>query len=434
MGDAVNLASRLQSAARPMTVLVSEHTYNFVAPVFNCIDRGAIEVKGKAEPVHAYEVLERKAEPGRVRGLAGLESRLVGRDADLAVLLQLSDAVRAGLGRGALVIGEPGLGKSRLISEWRARSQVEPAEGGAQNTGGVAGTAPEASIQWVEGRCLTYGQGLAYHLLLDLLRSILGVPTAAGEAEVRKALMGLTEELFGPSALDVYAYLGHMLSLQLEDEALEMVRMLDPQALQTRYLDALERLLRALAARRPVAVVLDDIHWADPSSVELLGRLLPLALEVPLLFCLVTRPDQDAPGWKLVVRAREVMGTGLGEVVLNPLSEGDSHQLVTNLLEVESLPGRVRTAILEKAEGNPFFVEEVIRMLIDHGAIISTGESWVVGKELETVDIPDTLHGLLLARIDRLPDEAKYTLRVAAVIGRQFPVKVLEQVLRRGSA
>ena len=177
MGDAVNLASRLQSAARSMTVLVSENTYNLVAPVFDCIDRGAIEVKGKVEPVHTYEVVERKAEPGRVRGLTGLESRMVGRDADLAVLLQLSNAVKAGLGRGAVIIGEPGLGKSRLISEWRARSQVERVEGGAQNAGGAAGTAPEATIlDWVEGRCLSYGQGLAYHLLLDLLRSLLGVP------------------------------------------------------------------------------------------------------------------------------------------------------------------------------------------------------------------------------------------------------------------
>src|SRR5206468_1922767 len=110
MGDAVNLASRLQSAARPMTVLISETTYNFIAPVFDCVDMGPIELKGKIEPVHAYEVIGQKAEPGRVRGLAGLQSPMVGRDAELAALLQASDAVRAGLGRVVVVIGEPGFG------------------------------------------------------------------------------------------------------------------------------------------------------------------------------------------------------------------------------------------------------------------------------------------------------------------------------------
>ncbi len=120
MGDAVNLAARMQSAARPMTVLISEHTHRFIAPIFDCLDLGLIEVKGKSEPVRVYEVTGLKAEPGRLRGLAGLESPMVGRDGELAALLQLSAAAQAGLGRVAVVAGEPGLGKTRLIAEWKA--------------------------------------------------------------------------------------------------------------------------------------------------------------------------------------------------------------------------------------------------------------------------------------------------------------------------
>jgi predicted ATPase len=161
----------------------------------------------------------------------------------------------------------------------------------------------------------------------------------------------------------------------------------------------------------------------------LLIKLTPLATEAPLLFCFVSRPDRDAPGWKLVAAARETIGAGLTELTLNPLSEADSRQLVSNLLEIESLPDTTRTLILKKAEGNPFFVEEVIRMLIDRGAIVKQGEGWAAGKQIENVDIPDNLQGLLLARIDRLPEDVKRTLRVASVIGRQFSVKVLEQVL-----
>jgi class 3 adenylate cyclase len=412
MGDAINLAARMQSAARPMSVLVSEHTYRFIAPVFECNDLGLIDVKGKAEPVRVYEVTAAKAAPGRMRGLAGLESPMVGRDAELQSLLKSSAAVQAGLGRAVALVGEAGLGKSRLLTEWK--------------------TAAGSNLRWAEGRCLSYGQGLAYHLLLDMLRSLIGVPAAASEPETHAALKSLTEDLHGvgDGALDVYPYLGHLLSLQLEGAALERVKALDPQALQAQYLAALRKLLQTLAARQPLALVFDDIHWADPSSTELLTKLLTLASESRLLFCFLTRPDRDAPGWKLVQAARD-LGAGLTEIALNPLSEEDSRQLVSNLLEVEALPENIRNVILQKAEGNPFFVEEVIRMLIDRGAIIKQDDHWAAGKGIETVEIPDNLQGLLLARIDRLPEETKRTLRVASVIGRQFAVKVLEQVVGR---
>ena len=416
----VNLAARLKFVAGPTSLVVSQHTHRFVAPLFEAEEAGQIEVKGQAEPVSVYRVRGPRAAPGRLRGLAGagLESPMVGRDAELATLLQLCDAVRAGLGRAALVVGEPGLGKTRLIAEWRA----------------ALARRPDAAPLWVEGRCLSYGQGLAYHLLADLLRAILGVPEAAGEAETRGALHTLAEELFTGAADEVYPYLGHLLSLRLEEAAAEQVGVLDPQALQAGYLAALRRLLGALANRRPLILVLEDLHWADPSSTDLLVRLLPLASSAPILLCMVTRAERDAPAWRLVTAARETLGGSLTEINLRALSEEDSRRLVANLLRIELLPEAVRAAILKKAEGNPFFVEEVIRMLIDRGAIVRRGEDWVASAGIEEIEIPDNVHSLLLARIDRLPEEVRHTLRVAAVIGRQFPVKVLESVLHKGGA
>jgi predicted ATPase len=346
---------------------------------------------------------------------------MVGREAELAALLQLCEAVQAGLGRAALVVGEPGLGKTRLIAEWKAA--VEKDRHGHPTT-----------PCWVEGRCLSYGQGLAYHLLIDLLRSLIGVPDMAEEPETRAALMALTDDLFGEEALEVYPYLGHLLSLKLEGEALERVKPLDPQALQTQYLAALRKLVQTMTNRRPLVVVLEDLHWADPSSTELLVRLLPMVPAVPVLLCLVTRPERDAPSWKLVTAVREAMGGSLTEISLGALSDKDSRQLVSNLLEIEALSEQTRALILKKAEGNPFFVEEVIRMLIDRGAIVRQNGGWMAGAEIDRVEIPDNLEGLLMARIDRLPDEAKHILRVAAVIGRQFPLRVLEYVLKRGLA
>jgi len=415
MGATVNLAARLKFAAEPMSVLITEDTHRFVGPLFHTRDLGPIDVKGVAGPVRVYRVESARARPGRVRGLdaAGLQSPMVGRDAELAILLQLCEAVRAGLGRVALIVGEPGLGKTRLIAEWKTAMT------------GQAGGQPT----WVEGHCLSYGQGLAYHLLRDLLRSTLGVPLMAGEAETHAALSSLAQDLFGAEAGEVCPYLAHLLSLKLDEDAGEQVRHLDPEALRAQVLGALRRLFQGLAARRPLVLVIEDLHWADPSSIDLLVRLLPLASTEPLLLCLVTRPDRDSPGWRLVTAARELLGSSLTEINLQALSESDSRRLVANLLEIEALSDKTRSLILKKAEGNPFFVEEVIRMLIDRGSVVRNERGWVVASHVDAIDIPDNLQGLLLARIDRLPEEVKHTLRVAAVIGRQFPVRVLEQVL-----
>ena len=421
MGDAVNLAARLQSAARPMSALISDSTHRLIAPAFDWADLGTLEVKGKAVPVHVYEVLGRKAGPTSLRGLEGLTSDMVGREAELDALLQVYETIKAGVGRAVVIVGEPGLGKTRLISEWKTRVLSSAPEDSSDRSPGVG---------WAEGRCLSYGQELAYHLLLDLLRSLLEVPPSAGQAELRSSLSKLTNEFFSAPDSDVYTFLGHLLSVQLEPKALERISQLDPQVLQRHYLAAMEQLLRAISSRQPLVLVLEDIHWADSSSVELLVKLLNLIYDIPLLFCFITRPEREAPGWKLVAAARDIMGESLTELTLKPLSEADSRQLVRNLLEIESLPEHIRSLILAKAEGNPFFVEEVIRMLIDRSAIVKQDGAWAATREIAAVDIPDTLQGLLLARIDRLPEDTRYILRVASVIGRQFPSSVLERVLQ----
>jgi len=307
------------------------------------------------------------------------------------------------------VVGEPGLGKSRLIAEWKTAVSMP---------------------NWFVGQCLSYGQGLAYHLLIDLLRPIIDVPAADDEKEAHAALYRLTETLFGDKMSDVYPYLGHLLSLRLEEDAEELVKKLDPQALQAHYLAALRQLLQTLAGKTPLTLVFEDIHWADPSSTALIGKLMDLAAEAPILFCFVTRPEPDRPGWGLTTIASDQFSAITTELNLHALEEADSQQLITNLLEIEALPDNVRELILEKAEGNPFFVEEVIRMLIDRQMIVSENGRWVAQEAIDTVEIPDNLQGLLLARIDRLPENVKYTLRVASVIGRQFSVRLLEEVLK----
>ena len=425
-GGTVNLTSRIKFAGPSMSVLITGNTYRYIAPYFACEDLGLLKVKGISEELRVYKVKAARTVLGRTRGFADLESPMVGRDHELATLLHLCDAVQMGLGRAVLVVGEPGLGKTRLIQEWQRKAE----EGQDSSTGKpLAGKLPHA--RWVFGRCASFGQGLAYRSLIDLLKNMMGLSVGSDEPEVHAALLELMIHLFGDQLMDVYPYLGHLLSVKLEGEALERANITDPQALQTQYLSAMQRLLQISTKEGPLILVLEDLHWADASSTEIFTKLLPLVLRAPILFCLVTRPEREAVGWKLVNAARELLGGSLTEITLGTLTENDSRALVANLLDIDALPEQMRDLILKKAEGNPFFVEEVIRMLIERGALLHQNGNWIAQQEISDRDIPDNLNGLLMARIDRLPAEARYTLLVASVIGRNFPMKVLSEVMQR---
>jgi class 3 adenylate cyclase len=410
MGDAVNVASRMQALARPGTVLVSGATHRFVAALVESVDVGPLDLKGKTNAVQAYEVTGLK-EGATGRGLTGIHAPMIGRDAQLARLSDLFGIARAGQGRVASILGEPGIGKSRLLSEFRAYVERE-----------------DSSVRWIEGRCLSYGQTLPYHLVLDVVRSVIGVNASAPEPEVRKALERVMRELLGDGWTEPYAYLGHLLSIKLDADMQARLSVLDTEAIK-RYVASLLQVVRALSTRGPVVLVLEDLHWADAASTDALLMLMPLAADLPVLWIMSSRRDRDAVGWRLVSGARDLFGDALTEIRLDPLSGDQTRSLVANLLEIESLPQTARDLILAKAEGNPFFVEEVIRMLIDRGAIRREGDRWIATASVAGVEIPDTLQGLLLERIDRLPKESRRTLRVASVIGRQFGVTILERLL-----
>jgi class 3 adenylate cyclase len=422
LGDAVNVAARMQTAAQPGTIVIGEMTRRLTGDTFDLEDLGGLEVRGKSEPIHAFRVIGRKAAPGRRRGLesVGLDSPMVGRDEPLRRLTDLFDVVRGGKGRVAFVVGEPGIGKSRLLAELKRRALGDPA----------------APARWVEGHCVSYGRNLPYHLLIDLVRSIIGIPFAAPEAEARATLDQALDGLLGADpaeVADTAPYLAHLLGLPLRPDEAGTTNTL-PDTLQGRYVAATHRLLRSIAATQPLIVVCEDIHWADPASVAVATQVMPLAAQQPILFVAAMRRETDSAGWALLGQARDLFGPALTEISLEPLTEADSRSLVSNLLEIESLPDPVRDLIMARAEGNPFFVEEVVRMLIERGVIVAQGDRWVATGDVGAVEIPESLHGLLLARIDQLPDAAKRSLRIAAVIGRQFPVRVLERVIGEATA
>jgi len=406
LGDAVNVAARLQAEAAPNTVLIGPTTYAFVSHSVNATPRGPLVLKGKANPIRAYEVTAWIGGQLRQSGVPGLRSPMVGRDVEFSRLSRALRAVRAGRGRVAVLRGEPGIGKSRLVTELRRHANDPP-------------------MQWLEAACVSYGQEVPYALTLGILRAVLRLSDEGMDpAAIRDRLM----TALGSAASHVGAHMAQLLSLDLEPWEHEEVIGLAPDALRAAYIEGIGVLLRSVI-REPTVFVCEDVHWADEASVDLLAPLLRLVHELPVLVMLLARPDRDVPGWRLIGTARDEFGDALVELPLAGLPEDQSRTLVGNLLVIESLPSGTRDYILARSEGNPLFVEEVIRMLIDRGLIRRDGERWIATKEVADADIPDTIHGLLLARIDRLPPEIRRTLRAASVIGRQFPATVLADVV-----
>ena len=415
MGDTVNLAARLKEASSTAQILVGPNTYRRTAPLFRFGTLAPIVVKGKAGLVAVHELLGSKAVPGATRGIAGLHSPLVGRDTEAQRLQQTVDRLSGGQGGILAVTGEPGLGKSRLVAEVRLASA--------------------ARARWAESRAQSYTQGMSYWMVKNLIDDLLGIAPDTAPADVAAALRSSVEALFADreTLVRVHPYLARLRDTPLDADAEELIKDVRPEALQNRMRGAFAELMRALCRLQPIVLVWEDLHWADPSSLGLLEALLPLTTEAPLLLLLAFRAHEgNAREWYQRVTAR--YASVAASIELGPLTDADSLRLVENLLKIENLPVATRQLILSKAEGNPFFLEELLRSLIDAGMVLVEGDRAVVTGAVERLQIPDTLQDVIAARIDRLPPGDKHTLQTAAVIGRVFQRPVLAYVLERERA
>jgi len=411
MGDAVNLAARMESAAEPGTILITGDTHRLVTSSFDTESLGRLEVKGKAEPVPVYRVLAPKTATRKLRGTSGLDSPLVGREVELGVLNRALERLTTGVGGIVTLVGEAGIGKSRLVAELRKCDVA-------------------AAPRWEEGRCLSYGASITYLLWLDLLRSILGMSVEDSPVALRDALKQLVQTLCPEQSDDVYPYLGQLMSLPLEAEDEATVAELEGEKLKAATFRAMAMLVECLAGERPLVLICEDLHWADPSSLELLEHLMGLTDRASLLLLCVFRPNRDHGSWRLRETAARQFPHRHTSLWLDSLTAAESARLVHNLLSVEDLPAQLQAHILSHAEGNPFYVEEVLRSLIDRGAIVqdeATG-GWQATQDVSGIAIPDTLQGVLMARIDRLHEESKRVLQLAAVIGRIFLYRILAAI------
>ncbi len=429
MGDAVNVAARMESTAAPGTVQIAEGTFNLVSHMVETEDLGPIAVKGKAEPTKAYRVLGRRAQAQRARGLRGVRTPLIGRDEEKRSLLAALDHTMSGNGQIACIIGEVGLGKTRLIKElhnvWRNMMAA------ARTIG-----APEASDgqNWFAAASLSYESVRPYGLFQGFIRQALGAdqgdPPEMLRGKIALFAQTLPEErqATAPQALET------LFGLQdgSDDTAGGQPR-LDGEAFKNVLFDIVLNMVRNWMAGRPSVLIYDDVHWSDPASVELLVHLFQLTETLPLLLICAFRPEQNAPCWQLKVRAEGDQRGRYTEIELQPLSNDDCAELIRHLLRMENLPPDLHDRILIKVGGNPLFVEEVVRTLIQSGIVVpkDDDEGWTVTPNFnaQQIEVPDTLQSLLTARIDRLDGELRRTLQLAALIGRTFHYKVLEAMM-----
>src|SRR5215212_480063 len=406
IGDAINLAARMEQTAVPGTVQISEETYKRMAPLFDVEALGDVEIKGKSVPIKTYRPLGLKTHPGHLRGVQGLSSPLVGREMQMAVLRQQLNQLKIGAGSIVTLIGEAGLGKSTLISEFVRSNE-------ALNT------------VWLRGDAVSYARSVSYFPWRQIIRQSIHANDGDSLAEVRRKLQRVCETCTLPR--EKIPFLEAMLAVESE-ESLRDVAGYEGEALVQRIVDATRGYLGGLMGEGPLAIVLDDLHWADEASLNLLSSLADMTDTLPLLFICMLRPDTSAASWDVIKKVQQKVMDNYYSISLEPLHEEQTDILLNNLLGVNNLSKSVRDMIVERGDGNPFFIEELIRSLIETNQIVRENGHWRTIREDAKVSLPDTLRGVLGARIDRLPELTKHVLQNAAVIGRSFDLRILRQL------
>ncbi len=389
LGDAVNVAARLQQAAGPHEILLGPATHRLVEDAVDSELLGPVELKGKSEPVDAFRLLGMRAvhaAPSR-----RMDTPLVGRTQEQLTMTALFQKVVAERTcQVLLVTGPAGVGKSRLVAELVQAAQAE------------------ATV--AQGHCPSYGEGITFWPLGEVIRRTAGILPEDSRAEAREKLAALVA---GDTDADaIVEDVGHLLGLTDATVGPEVLFW------------AVRRLLEAAARRRPLLVVFEDVHWAQPTFLELIGHIAAWSRDAPLLICCTARPEfcEDNPDW----------GAGSGNVSrieLSPLGDTDSASLIGNLLESGNAPARAWSSIIDAAQGNPLYLQEMVSMLIDDGLIRRTAGGWVPSVVVQGLSLPLTLQSLLVSRIDALDAGDREVLEVAAVMGTAVDCRALRELL-----
>lgn len=410
MGQPINLAARLQAAATPGTTLLGETTARLLPPRFDTQPAGEFDLKGIQNPVQAFRLLGRSAgaEAGGVAIQTPAPTPLVGRESERRTILSLVDGLQAGRGAICALIGESGIGKNRLLDEARARPDELP-------------------LRWAEGRAYSYRQDQPYGVIRDLMRQQFMIHADDAPAMLDLKLERRLGALFAGDSAEIWPYLALLLGAPVPAAFKETVGELDSDTLGRKIGAAFVRTIEAMAEKESMLLSFDDLQWADPSSLDLIESLFFSTERVPLVIVLLFRPDRDRRVWDLKSHAERDFGHRFVEVDLSPLDPASSRQLATDLLGVASLPDSLWMVIRDRSEGNPFFIEELVRHIQESGALTHVGDTLRLSSGAE-IRLPETLQEVIQARLDRLERLERSTLQTAAVIGRRFGFRLLQEL------
>lgn len=397
LGDTSNVAARLQSVATPGVAVVGESTARLLAHRFVLESLGEVTVKGRTQPVAAWRLVRFQSHTR-----APAPTPLVGRESEVTQLRAAVDELLAGRGQLLMLLGESGIGKTRLLSELE--------------------TVTAGGTIWLEGHCRSYGGELLYGPFVEVLRRWLGVEPGEAEVSVRTKLRAKLTSLAALDRVEVLRGLGRLLSIHVDTGETESLAELSPEEIRRAFCTWVE----ALAARQPVVLAIDDLHWADPAARELVEALLDVTDRTPLLLAVAFRADLSSEGSRFRLHALEHYAHRVVELALGPLSDAAGEELLAMLMP-EGLDQGAGKELISRAEGNPLYLEELLRSLIEGGMLERRHRTWGLTRG-PTMIVPPALEGLLMARIDHLPEEARRLAQIAAVVGRTFSAAVLERV------
>jgi adenylate cyclase len=406
-GDTVNTASRLQSAAPPGQTLVSPSTRQLAAHAFRLVPAGEIAMKGKSQPLAVFRLGGARATRRSGRGLQalGLSAPLIGRTAELGRMLAAFDGLMRGHAQVVSLTGEAGVGKSRLLQEWLAA---------LESRGRLAPVTVRHAV------CSSLGEQ-PYAIFAAFFREAYGVASGDSLEIARQKLASGLAALGGEG--EETATIASLLGYVLGVEDAERFRHVEPEQLKRQIFLAMRRLIERRLQQGPLVLTVENLHWADAASVELLQVVVDRLADQPLMLIVTRRPGTDA---RTLVTTR-VTHT---ELRLTPLSPLESEALLAAYLgeSTAGMPSRLHQLVLDRASGQPLFLEEILRGLIAAGVLVRGEVGWTCTDGAAAAVVPPTIHGLLLARVDRLPEATQQTLQEAAVLGPVFDVALLREV------
>jgi class 3 adenylate cyclase/tetratricopeptide (TPR) repeat protein len=397
-GDSINLASRLSGLAKEGEILVAPDTYRQAEGYFTFEILEPTTVKGKTEPVQFYKVISQKQIPVTTHRLSGVRADLVGRKVELTELREAVETLGTGKGRIFSICGDAGTGKSRLVEEFKAHLDLE-------------------KIQWLEGHAYAYALNIPYFPFIDLLSRVFHIEEGDSTEKVRQKVESGLEELVEKKE-GIVPYIGSLYSLSYPE-----IEEVSPEFWKSRLRDALQMVISALSRRSPTIYFLEDLHWADPSFVELLRHVL-IDVRQPAIVLCVYRPVFNL----FTTEQSRSMAKVYHEIRLQDLSSSEAQGMLESLLKTDSIPSDLRRFVQEKAEGNPFYLEELVNSLIETETLIRDNGSWKVTRTITETDISSTINGVISGRLDRLDKETKRVLQEASVIGRAFFYEILKRI------